>query len=76
MASSMVQTFFFFFQKFRQFPIRNIYKTKFNIEEISKRKLTEKNFRAVSGRARRPVNSRHKYFLYEFLSCLFFTLES
>ena len=63
--------FFFFFEKFRQFSVRNMYKTKINVEEISKRKLTEKNFCAVSGRARRPVNSRHKSFLYKFQSRFF-----
>ena len=52
MASCMVLTFFFFFffEKFRQFSVRNIYKTK--------------------------INSRHKSFLYKFLSCfLFYTGE-
>ena len=76
MASCMVLTFFFFFEKFRQFPVRNIYKKKINIEESSERKLTEKNFCVVSSRARRPVNSRHKSFLYKFLSrFLFYTGE-
>ena len=67
---------FHFFEKFRQFPNKNIYKTKINIEESSERKLTEKNFCVVSSMARQPVDSRHKSFLYKFLLRLFFTLES
>ena len=78
MASFMVLTylfycFFFFvlFFKFRQFPVRDIYKTKINIEESSERKLTEKNFCVVSSRARRHVNSRRKSFCINF-NCAFF----
>ena len=66
MLSCMVLTyFFFFFLNFRQFPIRNIYKTKINIEESSERSLTKKNccVVSVSGGARRPINSRNKSFL-------------
>ena len=76
MACCMVLTYFIFFQNFRQFPNKNIYETKINIEESSERKLTEKNFCVVSSMARQPVDSRHKSFLYKFLSRLFFTLES
>ena len=66
---------FYFFEKFRQFPNKNIYETKISIEESSERKFTEKNF-CVSSRARQPVDSRHKSFFYKFLLRLFFTLES
>ena len=72
MASCMVLTYFIFFEQFRQFPNKNIYETKINIEESSERKLTEKNFCVVSSRARQPLDSRHKSFLYKFLSLLFF----
>ena len=33
---------FYFFEKFGKFPNKNIYETKFNIEESSERKLMEK----------------------------------
>ena len=73
MVSCMVLTYFsFLFLNFRQFPIRNIYKTKINIEESSEKSLTKKNFCVINGGARRPVNSQNKSFLYKFLSCLFF----
>ena len=76
MASCMVLTFFFFFFKFRQFPVRNIYKTKINIEESSERKLTEKTFVALAAGLADLSTRGTKVFCINFYRAFCFTLES
>ena len=67
---------FHFFEKFRQFPNKNIYKTKINIEESSERKLTEKTFVPLAAGLADPSTRSTKVFLYKFLSrFLFYTGE-
>ena len=66
---------FSFFEKFRQFPIRNIYKTKINIKESSERKLTEKTFVSLAARFTDPTRGT-KNFAKISVAHVFITLES
>ena len=78
MGSCMVLTFFlfFFFLSSDNFPLETYIKQKSTPKKVPRENWRKKNFCVVNSRARRPVNSRHKSFLYKFLSCFFFALES